>query len=59
MKMSANEHITHKMDTLQRSKTCIDGAKTKEAFKACKYDMHESMKMQKEEMMHKTKSKKW
>lgn len=49
MKSDANEMIAQKMSTLNTSKACIDGAKTKEAFKACKFDMHESMKAQKEE----------
>lgn len=53
MKSAANEHIAQKISTLNSSKSCIDGAKTKEAFKACKFDMHESMKMQKEEAMKK------
>lgn len=50
MKKMANEHISSKISTLETSKSCIDSAKTKEAFKACKYDLHEAMKMQKEEM---------
>jgi glutamine synthetase type III len=54
MKSDANEMIAQKMSTLNTSKACIDGAKTKEAFKACKFDMHESMKAQKEEAEDKT-----
>lgn len=49
MKAKANDHITSKISTLESAKGCVNGATTKEAFKACKYDMHESMKMQKEE----------
>lgn len=55
MKTDANEMIAQKLSTLNTSKACIDGAKTKEAFKACKFDMHESMKAQKEEASEKAK----
>lgn len=51
MKAKANDHITSKISSLESAKGCINGATTKEAFKACKYDLHESMKMQKEEAM--------
>jgi pyruvate/2-oxoacid:ferredoxin oxidoreductase beta subunit len=37
------------MSSLESNKTCINGAKTVDAFKACKYDLNESQKMQKEE----------
>lgn len=49
MKRMANDSIGREMSTLESNKTCINGAKTVEAFKACKYDLNESMKMQKEE----------
>ncbi len=49
MKAKANDHITSKISTLESAKGCVNGAQTKEAFKACKYDLHESMKVQKEE----------
>lgn len=51
MKAKANDHITSKISSLESAKGCVNGATTKEAFKACKYDLHESMKMQKEEAM--------
>lgn len=57
MKSDANEMISQKMNTLTTSKACIDGAKTKEAFKACKFDMHESMKAQKEQASEKAEDK--
>ena len=49
MKRMANDSIGREMSSLESNKTCINGAKTVEAFKACKYDMHEKMNMQKEE----------
>lgn len=57
MKKMANEHMTQKIESIQTARTCIDNAKTKEAFKACKYDMHQDMKMQKMEMMKDKKEK--
>ena len=49
MKRMANDSISRELSTLQSNKTCINGAKTVESFKACKYDMDENMKVQKEE----------
>lgn len=49
MKQEATSHIDRKMSTLQEARSCIQNAETREAFKACKYDMHEEMKMQKME----------
>ncbi len=57
MKRMANDHMTQKMSSMQTAKSCIESAQTKEAFKACKYDMHEDMKMQKMEMMEHKKNK--
>jgi hypothetical protein len=51
MKTQANSHIDQKMTTLQSAKSCVNKATTMDKFKACKYDMHEEMKMQKMEMM--------
>ncbi|MFP5386232.1 MAG: hypothetical protein ACLGHN_09145 [Bacteriovoracia bacterium] len=50
MKQDANSYIDQKMSSLQEAKSCINNADSKEAFKACKYDMHKEMKMQKMEM---------
>jgi hypothetical protein len=52
MKSKAISHIDSKMDNLTNAKSCVNGANTVEKFKACKYDMHETMmkdKMQKME----------
>jgi hypothetical protein len=49
MKRMANDSISREMSSLESNKTCINGAKTVDAFKACKYDLNESQKMQKEE----------
>lgn len=49
MKRMANDSITREISTLQSNKTCVDNAKSVEAFKACKYDMTEAMDVQKEE----------
>jgi hypothetical protein len=57
MKQKANSHIDKKISTLQTARSCINDAKSKEKFKACKYDMHEDMKMQKMEMMEEKKDK--
>lgn len=51
MKQKANEKIDKKMTSLQEAKTCVNNATTTDKFKACKYDMHEDMKMQKMESM--------
>lgn len=51
MKTKANSNIDRKMSSLQTAKSCVNNANTMEKFKACKYDMHEDMKMQKMEMM--------
>jgi hypothetical protein len=58
MKNKANSHIDKKMTTLQSAKSCVNGAQSMEKFKACKYDMHEDMKMQKMEMMEQKKAEK-
>ncbi len=58
MKQKANSHIDKKMSTLQTAKGCVNGASTTESFKACKYDMHEDMKMQKMEAMEEKKVQK-
>lgn len=51
MKSKATSHIDQKMNSLTNAKSCVNNASTVEKFKACKYDMHEDMKMQKMEMM--------
>lgn len=58
MKQKANSSIDKKMSTLQSAKGCVNGATTMEGFKACKYDMHEDMKMQKMEAMEEKKVQK-
>lgn len=58
MKQKANSHIDKKLSTLQTAKGCVNGASTVEGFKACKYDMHEDMKMQKMEAMEEKKVQK-
>lgn len=55
MKQEANSDIDKKMSTLRASKDCIQNAGSMEAFKACKYDMHDEMKMQKMERMEEKK----
>lgn len=52
MKEDATSYLNEKIDTLQKTKTCIQDAGDMEAFKACKYDMHKEMKMQKMESRH-------
>lgn len=49
MKSKANDDITQKISSLESAKGCVNGAQTKEAFKACNYDLNKSMDMQKEE----------
>ena len=49
MKRMANDSISREISTLQSNKTCINNAKSVDALKACKYDMSESMDVQKEE----------
>lgn len=58
MKSKAISHIDTKMDSLTNAKACVQGAKTVEKFKACKYDMHEQMKQQKMESMQEMEEKK-
>lgn len=58
MKQKANSHIDKKMTTLRTAKDCVNNAGTQDAFKACKYDMHEDMKAQKMEKMEELKDKK-
>lgn len=58
MKNQANSHIDKKMSSLQTAKSCVNNAQSMEKFKACKYDMHEDMKMQKMEMMEQKKEQK-
>jgi hypothetical protein len=58
MKQKANSHIDKKMSTLKTAKGCVNGASSMEAFKACKFDMHEDMKMQKMEAMEEKKVQK-
>lgn len=58
MKQKANSHIDKKLSTLQTAKGCVNGASSMEGFKACKYDMHEDMKMQKMEAMEEKKVQK-
>jgi len=48
MKKDASASIGREITSLQSSRTCINGAKTVEAFKACNYDSGH-MDMQKEE----------
>lgn len=55
MKRMANDSIGKEISTLESNKSCVNGAKTVEAFKACKYDLHENMNMQKEQDMMKSK----
>ena len=49
MKQKANNHLDRKISSLQGAKNCVNNATTTDKFKACKYDMHEEMKMQKME----------
>lgn len=58
MKSKANDHMAKKMETIQTARSCINSAGSKEAFKACKYDMHEEMKMQKQQMIEEKKEEK-
>lgn len=58
MKTKANSHIDKKMTTLQSAKSCVNNASSMDKFKACKYDMHEDMKMQKMEMKEEMKDRK-
>lgn len=58
MKQKANSHIDKKMDSLRMAKDCVGNASNVEKFKACKYDMHEDMKMQKMEAMEEKKLEK-
>lgn len=52
MKKDAADSIGREISSLQSSRSCVNGAKTVEAFKACNY--HSDMDMQKEESgMHK------
>lgn len=57
MKNEANTHLDQKMASLQTAKSCVNNASTVEKFKACKYDMHESMKKQKMQMMQEKQEK--
>lgn len=47
LKKDASVSIGREISSLQRSQTCVNGAKTLEEFKACNY--HSDMDMQKEE----------
>lgn len=58
MKQKANSHIDKKMSSLRTAKDCVGNASSQEAFKACKYDMHEDMKAQKMEKMEELKNQK-
>lgn len=58
MKTDANSKIDKKMSTLKTAKSCVNNASTVEAFKACKFDMSETMDMQKMESMEEEKMKK-
>jgi hypothetical protein len=58
MKSQATQNIDKKMSSLQTAKNCVSNAQSMEKFKACKYDMHEEMKMQKQEMMDQKKTQK-
>lgn len=51
MKTKANAHLGEKLSTIETARTCVNSAESVEAFKACKYDMHEDMKIQKQEMI--------
>lgn len=52
MKKDAADSIGREITSLQSSRSCVNGAKTVEAFNACNY--HSGMDMQKEEAgMHK------
>lgn len=53
MKQDANSSIDKKMSSLRSAKDCVNNATSVEKFKACKYDMHEDMRMQKMESMGK------
>jgi chorismate-pyruvate lyase len=57
MKRMANDSIGKEMTSLNTHKSCVNNAKTVDAFKACGYSMDESQKMQVEEdrIMDKTK----
>lgn len=56
MKSSANRRIDEQLNTLQSSKTCVNGAATVEAFKACKVDAGTGSSIQKEEEVIRTQS---
>jgi hypothetical protein len=56
MKQDANSSIDKKMTSLRSAKDCVNNATSVERFKACKYDMHEDMKMEKMEAMEKKRS---
>lgn len=58
MKQKANADINQRMDSLRTAKDCVGSANTMEKFKACKYDMHDHMKMQKMESMERKKVEK-
>ena len=47
MKKDASDSIGREISSLQSSRSCVNGAKTVEAFKACNYNS--DMGMQKEE----------
>ena len=49
LKRKANDSIGKEMSTLQSNKSCINNAKTVNAFKACNYDIG-GAEMQKEEV---------
>lgn len=50
MKKDANEHLDQKIQRLQEAKSCVSATTTAEGVKACKYDLHEDMKLMKEKM---------
>jgi hypothetical protein len=49
LKRKANDSIGKEMSSLQTDKTCINNAKSVNAFKACNYDIG-GVEMQKEEV---------
>lgn len=50
MKSKANEHFAKHAEILDTAKTCVNDAKTKEAYKACKYDMMMAIETEKFKM---------
>lgn len=48
LKSDANQRIDDQMSALQSSKTCVNGATTVDAFKACKVDSGTTVQKQEE-----------